>query len=95
MQSALKSLLNLMCEAVVEVDSAFVIVRHVPALSNLLLHGAGKSLQGMMLQQFMPSHDDKLCFEEAIQKATGSTAQVLHSKMRDHPFAAQGAAHFS
>ena len=55
----------------------------VPALSNLLLHGAGKSLKGMTLQQFMPSRDDKQSFEHVVNKASDSTAHVLHSTVRD------------
>jgi len=86
--SAVNSLLNIMCDAVIELDRNLIMTKHVPALSNMLLHGTGMSLQGSQLQQFMASDNDRRRFEESMRRNQGSNvawqdASVFHSKFRD------------
>mmetsp|Transcript_74214 Transcript_74214/g.241362 ORF Transcript_74214/g.241362 Transcript_74214/m.241362 type:complete len:606 (-) Transcript_74214:13-1830(-) len=63
---AFVSLLNLMCDVVVELGPDLRIVEHVQTLAHVLLQGAGISLQGMELRQFMPDPDDQEVFVRSV-----------------------------
>lgn len=63
---AFVSLLNIVCDAVVELDGSHRIVQHEPRLAHVLLHGHGKSLQGAKLQEFMPDVEDQQSLEQRI-----------------------------
>merc|ERR1719329_574648 len=51
---AARSLLNLMCDAVVELNSDLIITDDVPKLTGMLMVQSGKDLKGSMLQEWMP-----------------------------------------
>jgi len=63
---AFVSLLNLMCDAVVELGPDLRIVEHVQTLAHVLLQGAGISLQGMDLRDFMPDQEDQEVFSRSV-----------------------------
>lgn len=54
---AVRSLLNLMCDAVVELDSDLIITEDVPKLSGLLMDMSRRNLKGLTLKQWMPPED--------------------------------------
>lgn len=83
---AVRSLLDTMCDAVVELDSSFSLVVHSPALSTMLMHGEGMSLQGMQFQRFMQSEQDRVQFENVLHASQSSGTRattVCHSSLRD------------
>eukprot|EP00928_Gymnodinium_smaydae_P029655 TRINITY_DN22276_c0_g1_i1.p1 TRINITY_DN22276_c0_g1~~TRINITY_DN22276_c0_g1_i1.p1 ORF type:complete len:551 (-),score=46.71 TRINITY_DN22276_c0_g1_i1:278-1930(-) len=83
---ATQTLLDLICDSVIELDADLVITDHFPTLSNLLLRGFGRSMKGMRLQQFMPLEDESSRFEAVIGGASRSghsAANLLHVRLRD------------
>jgi len=50
---AMTSLLNLICDAVVDLDSDLVMKDHATKLANMLMHASGRSLQGVALQEYI------------------------------------------
>jgi len=83
---AFRSLLSIMCDAVVELGSDQRIVQHEPRLSYMLLHGTGKSLEGATLQEFLPDASDQQRLEERLLCRSGEgseDAAMLHLRMKD------------
>eukprot|EP00443_Scrippsiella_acuminata_P056178 CAMPEP_0115449086 /NCGR_PEP_ID=MMETSP0271-20121206/40828_1 /TAXON_ID=71861 /ORGANISM="Scrippsiella trochoidea, Strain CCMP3099" /LENGTH=501 /DNA_ID=CAMNT_0002875233 /DNA_START=137 /DNA_END=1639 /DNA_ORIENTATION=- len=79
-------LLDIVCDAVLELDSRLCFVDHVPALAHMLIHGSGRSLQGLGLSQFLAEPGDQALFEESIASAgtgTFSSAKMFHAKVKD------------
>eukprot|EP00446_Apocalathium_sp_SHHI-4_P015115 CAMPEP_0177210696 /NCGR_PEP_ID=MMETSP0367-20130122/31687_1 /TAXON_ID=447022 ORGANISM="Scrippsiella hangoei-like, Strain SHHI-4" /NCGR_SAMPLE_ID=MMETSP0367 /ASSEMBLY_ACC=CAM_ASM_000362 /LENGTH=206 /DNA_ID=CAMNT_0018659813 /DNA_START=1 /DNA_END=619 /DNA_ORIENTATION=+ len=84
-RSAVTSLLNMMCDAVVELDDELRMVGDCKALSNSLFHHQGKGLMGQLLQQFVVA-DDQLFFEGEMvsqDKASVDAANMFHVRLRD------------
>lgn len=42
---AMSSLLDLICDAVVDLDAGLVMTGHFPKFANMLMHGSGRSLE--------------------------------------------------
>lgn len=88
-QSAVSSLLAMICDAVVETDSDLRLKEHDQSLSTLLMLGAGKSLKGFSLKSFVVCEpDEQDSFQESIDRNTRGhdslpTPGLFSARMRD------------
>eukprot|EP00405_Crypthecodinium_cohnii_P033499 CAMPEP_0206526338 /NCGR_PEP_ID=MMETSP0325_2-20121206/664_1 /ASSEMBLY_ACC=CAM_ASM_000347 /TAXON_ID=2866 /ORGANISM="Crypthecodinium cohnii, Strain Seligo" /LENGTH=347 /DNA_ID=CAMNT_0054021479 /DNA_START=721 /DNA_END=1761 /DNA_ORIENTATION=- len=82
-RSAITSLLNIVCDAVVELDENLCLVGECLPLSNVLLRNGGRKLNGVPLKQLvMP--EDQARFEEALAlESTTAGANMFHVRLRD------------
>jgi len=83
---AVKRLLGTICDVVVELDSKLNLVHHSPRLSDILISASGRSLQGLAIQEFMPSDDDRKEFVVRMHSGSDEAsahADVFHTKLRD------------
>jgi len=82
---AVRTLLNSICDAVVEIDGSFRLLEHYPKLSNILLHSPASSLRDAALDELIPSEEERQSF--ARRMGAGSEApthaDVFHTRLRD------------
>mmetsp|Transcript_4170 Transcript_4170/g.9857 ORF Transcript_4170/g.9857 Transcript_4170/m.9857 type:complete len:450 (-) Transcript_4170:170-1519(-) len=86
MQSAVTSLLNLMCDAVLELDKQLQVVDDCPALGNFLFHDKGRKLTGSPLWRLVVKEDQERFAERlAARSVDGGLASfdMFHVKLRD------------
>mmetsp|Transcript_54930 Transcript_54930/g.172317 ORF Transcript_54930/g.172317 Transcript_54930/m.172317 type:complete len:534 (+) Transcript_54930:50-1651(+) len=86
--AAVRTLLDSICDVIVECDSCFRLMRHSPKLSTMLLRNTGLSLQGAIVLDFMPSEADRDAFRQNMAissdaSSPSSQASVFHGKLRD------------
>ena len=87
-REAVSSLLSLVCDAVVELDSDGAILSQADRLYNILLMNAKASASslhcGVPLHNFLFSPKDRQIFDDQMQKvSTTKSAEVRHMAMRD------------
>lgn len=83
-QSAVSALLSMVCDAVIELDEHLQCVSHNPTLANTLFLGAGKSLQGCKLEQYVWPEDQAKFIESFTEDVGGpSGASMFHLRLRD------------
>jgi len=82
-KSAMNSLLELMCDVVVEVDSDLKIAEESPRLAAMLTPGSRSAVKNTCLEKFMPFDEDKDKYKSQLRVEGGLNAGVLHVKMRD------------
>jgi len=82
--SAVTSLLNMVCDAVVELDDDLRMAGDCPALSSALFHGQAKGLCGQPLKEFV-FVDDQAHFEDKVasQDTLAAAAKMFHVRLRD------------
>mmetsp|Transcript_134545 Transcript_134545/g.429738 ORF Transcript_134545/g.429738 Transcript_134545/m.429738 type:complete len:577 (+) Transcript_134545:120-1850(+) len=82
--SAVTSLLNMVCDAVVELDDDLRMAGDCPALSTALFRGQTKGLCGQLLKEFVFG-DDQKHFEEQIssQDTPAAAAKMFHVRLSD------------
>mmetsp|Transcript_134553 Transcript_134553/g.429767 ORF Transcript_134553/g.429767 Transcript_134553/m.429767 type:complete len:577 (+) Transcript_134553:120-1850(+) len=82
--SAVTSLLNMVCDAVVELDDDLRMARDCPALSAALFRGQAKGLCGQSLKEFVCG-DDQAHFEDQIasQDTPVAAAKMFHVRLSD------------
>mmetsp|Transcript_134826 Transcript_134826/g.430608 ORF Transcript_134826/g.430608 Transcript_134826/m.430608 type:complete len:577 (-) Transcript_134826:235-1965(-) len=82
--SAVTSLLNMVCDAVVELDDDLRMAGDCPALSTALFHGQAKGLCGQSLKEFVCG-DDQAHFEDEVasQDTPAAAAKMFHVRLRD------------
>eukprot|EP00414_Alexandrium_minutum_P001300 CAMPEP_0113821968 /NCGR_PEP_ID=MMETSP0328-20130328/2005_1 /TAXON_ID=39455 /ORGANISM="Alexandrium minutum" /LENGTH=489 /DNA_ID=CAMNT_0000789903 /DNA_START=78 /DNA_END=1547 /DNA_ORIENTATION=+ /assembly_acc=CAM_ASM_000350 len=82
---AVRTLLNSLCDIVIEMDSGLRLTQHSPKLADMLLQGPLRSLEGTTLQDFIPAEADRenltRQLNAADEKATHAT--VFHTKLCD------------
>lgn len=87
--SAASALLDAVCDAQCELDGELAIVgSEASKLPALLLHGPGRTLNGVKLQDLMPTEEDRTLFSERMQmpldlQAQEHKAEVFHLRLRD------------
>eukprot|EP00811_Abedinium_folium_P027805 NODE_4251_length_1914_cov_5.764969.p1 GENE.NODE_4251_length_1914_cov_5.764969~~NODE_4251_length_1914_cov_5.764969.p1 ORF type:complete len:590 (+),score=109.30 NODE_4251_length_1914_cov_5.764969:3-1772(+) len=82
---ALHSLLNTLCDAVVELDSNYRFRHDSPQLAMLLINSSPTSLKGMEFAALLYSSDDKTGFDRYIRRVdagTSTIADVYHARLR-------------
>jgi len=85
-QSAVSSLLDMMCDAVLDLDHEMQFKSHFAKLSNMLMHGNGRSLQGLTLSTFIGDRSDKEAYEDALRQSrdgTNTKPTMLNLRLRD------------
>mmetsp|Transcript_134554 Transcript_134554/g.429771 ORF Transcript_134554/g.429771 Transcript_134554/m.429771 type:complete len:579 (+) Transcript_134554:120-1856(+) len=82
--SAVTSLLNMVCDAVVELDDDLRMAGDCPALSTALFRSQTKGLFGQLLKQFVFG-DDQAHFEDQIasQDSPAAAAKMFHVRLSD------------
>lgn len=84
---ALTTLLNWVCEVVVDLDAELRICEDAPRLAGMLMLGSRRQkLRGSLLQDFMPFSDDRSKFEQQIlAEGAGESSAVgaMHVKLSD------------
>jgi len=78
---AMTRLLDLLCEVTVELDTSLRITHAAPKLSAMLMLGVHPSLQGMLLQEFMPVEEDRRRFETFAQSSLRELSGTMPSAM--------------
>eukprot|EP00429_Kryptoperidinium_foliaceum_P015042 CAMPEP_0176034440 /NCGR_PEP_ID=MMETSP0120_2-20121206/17024_1 /TAXON_ID=160619 /ORGANISM="Kryptoperidinium foliaceum, Strain CCMP 1326" /LENGTH=340 /DNA_ID=CAMNT_0017367781 /DNA_START=163 /DNA_END=1183 /DNA_ORIENTATION=- len=68
--NAMSSLLDLVCDAVVEVDDDLMMTAHCAKLANMLMHGNGKDLSGASFQEYVVNDAGQETFESKIRRST-------------------------
>lgn len=85
--SAATSLLNTVCDVVVELDEELKITEHSERMASIFTLQADRSVQQMRLQDFMVMSEDRASFEglllQQVEKEACPMARVMHAKMRD------------
>eukprot|EP00928_Gymnodinium_smaydae_P001999 TRINITY_DN10709_c0_g1_i4.p1 TRINITY_DN10709_c0_g1~~TRINITY_DN10709_c0_g1_i4.p1 ORF type:complete len:543 (-),score=62.33 TRINITY_DN10709_c0_g1_i4:354-1982(-) len=74
--SASASLLDLVCDVVLELSDRFRIVRDSRTLAAFLMRMSGSSLEGMMFTEFISDELAKHDFEERMRSSTSSEGKV-------------------
>jgi len=85
-QSAVSSLLDIMCDAVVELDEGLRLKDHFPKLANMLMHGSGKRLLGTPIADYIAQPEDQDKFKDSVGQALdegGCGAGMLTTRLRD------------
>lgn len=67
---AMSSLLDLICDAVVELDDQLLMTGHCPKLGNMLMHRPGRSLSGAALADFTVEEGGRESFGESVHRNT-------------------------
>mmetsp|Transcript_134538 Transcript_134538/g.429710 ORF Transcript_134538/g.429710 Transcript_134538/m.429710 type:complete len:577 (+) Transcript_134538:120-1850(+) len=82
--SAVTSLLNMVCDAVVELDDDLRMAGDCPALSTALFRGQTKGLCGQLLKEFVFGAD-QVHFEDQIssQDTPAAAAKMFHVRLSD------------
>jgi len=86
--TVVRSLLDTIYDAVLELDEALTLTEHSPRLAALLLLDGSRSLKGRGLESFMTASEDQSRFQHVMgqpldcQDSSGNT-RVLHFSMRD------------
>ena len=86
MVSAVRAVLNTVCDVVVELDSELCLTEDVPELATVLLMNRSHSLRGTPLGSFMPLDCDQREFERHMSARLADDvgmADVLHTRLRD------------
>jgi len=87
-RTAMRRLLDLLCDVVVALDSELTVMRHAPRLRALVGLNPNTNLQGARLQDFMATDDDKRRFEQLLgasqHDTEGSIPGVVHATIRDN-----------
>mmetsp|Transcript_120047 Transcript_120047/g.346788 ORF Transcript_120047/g.346788 Transcript_120047/m.346788 type:complete len:571 (+) Transcript_120047:51-1763(+) len=65
---ATSSLLDVLCDAVVDLDDKLALTEHAPKLASVLMHGQGKCLQGVAFKDFVAAGWETV--EAQIQRNT-------------------------
>lgn len=85
--SAATSLLNAICDAVVELDKDQKIVEHSARFASIFTLEKDRSVQGWQLQDFMSSEEDQARFSDLLLSPMDDTlltsARATHVRMRD------------
>ncbi|CAK0905469.1 unnamed protein product [Prorocentrum cordatum] len=81
--SASRSLLNIVCDATVELDERLHIVDETPRLASLLQHGTDRSLRGSSMVHFVVEEDRKLFTDRICSANDECMANVFHTRVRD------------
>merc|ERR1719343_665559 len=66
--TAVKQMLNLVCEVVVELNDELRVVEHEPRLAAMLTPGSTKSTEAVLLHDFMPDQSDKNSFQSRMRE---------------------------
>mmetsp|Transcript_55814 Transcript_55814/g.150355 ORF Transcript_55814/g.150355 Transcript_55814/m.150355 type:complete len:448 (-) Transcript_55814:90-1433(-) len=84
-RSAVASLLNMVCDAVVELDDELRMVADCLASSNALFHGQARGLLGKPLKQFVVGADQLFYEEKMASQDESSTdaAKMFHVRLCD------------
>eukprot|EP00929_Paragymnodinium_shiwhaense_P024497 TRINITY_DN15047_c0_g2_i2.p1 TRINITY_DN15047_c0_g2~~TRINITY_DN15047_c0_g2_i2.p1 ORF type:complete len:689 (-),score=87.68 TRINITY_DN15047_c0_g2_i2:157-2223(-) len=70
MEASVKSLLTVLCDAVIVLDADFRFRAHSPQLSALLLHSGGRSLEGSAFTDLMYGQEDRQRFLSTAQESS-------------------------
>ncbi|CAK0903074.1 unnamed protein product [Prorocentrum cordatum] len=81
--SASRSLLNIVCDATVELDERLRIVDETPRFASLLQHGTDRSLRGSSMVHLVVEEDRKLFTDRISSASDDCTANVFHTRIRD------------
>mmetsp|Transcript_30486 Transcript_30486/g.94708 ORF Transcript_30486/g.94708 Transcript_30486/m.94708 type:complete len:358 (-) Transcript_30486:241-1314(-) len=82
--TAVKTLLDSICDVVVECTADFRLTRHSPNLLSMLLRSSGLSLEGTPVMDFMPPADrEAFCRNMAVADEASSRASVFRGGLRD------------
>lgn len=83
--TAIRTLLNSICDVIVQLDASLCLRQHSPKLSDVLLQAPGRDLQGKDLREWMPLEADREAFTQRMVLADeeAAHADVFHVKMRD------------
>jgi len=87
-KSAMNSLLDVMCDVVVEVDSDLQLAEESQRLAAMMTPGSKSLVKGTCLEKFMPFDEDKDKYRRQLRSSGefeggGLAAGALHVKMRD------------
>lgn len=77
-RSAVRALLDTLCDVVVELNTDLRIVDRMSTLTTWLLHATSRSLRGCQLQDFMPMEEDRVAYMSLLH----------HGRPPDHASAA-------
>jgi len=85
--SGLWNLLDLVCDVVVPLDDKLRIKDKAPRFAAMVM-SQGRDIEGMRLDEFMPSEEDREAFERCATSVTpnfaqGTAPRALHVKLRD------------
>lgn len=78
---AVRKLLDVVCDAVVELDGSLKLIHHSPKLAAVLLRKSGRSLKGQGLEFFMSTEDQKRylhVMQQPPSKEMLCSARVVH-----------------
>lgn len=84
--SGVSSLLDLMCDAVVDLDQDFRMKEHVPKMAHMLMHGSGRQLRGAKFLDFIGDDEDRTSATAALQQSRqhfGRAAGMFKARLRD------------
>jgi len=84
--SAVSSLLDMMCDAVLELDEDMHFKSHFTKFANMLMHGTGRPLKGIALSSFIGNSFDREALEETLRKGregVNSMPSMLSLRLRD------------
>ncbi|CAK0907154.1 unnamed protein product [Prorocentrum cordatum] len=80
---ASRSLLNIICDATVELDGRLQIMDETPRLASLLQHGCDRSLRGSSMLQFILEEDQQQFTQSIRSSSDECMANVFHTRVRD------------
>ncbi|CAK0875296.1 unnamed protein product [Prorocentrum cordatum] len=80
---AARSLLNIVCDATVELDGNLQIMDETSRLASLLQHGCDRSLKGVSILQFVVEEDHHMFTDRMSSAGDESVANLFHARVRD------------
>mmetsp|Transcript_62166 Transcript_62166/g.201598 ORF Transcript_62166/g.201598 Transcript_62166/m.201598 type:complete len:571 (-) Transcript_62166:197-1909(-) len=80
--AAMRELLNLVCDVVVELDAELRVADDSPKIAAFLTMNPKKSIKGKLLKGYMPKDADRKLFEERMLGATSAAPGAVHLKLR-------------
>ncbi|CAE8658828.1 unnamed protein product, partial [Polarella glacialis] len=83
---AARSLLRIVCDIVIELDSELALTEDVPGLSAILMMTSGRSTKGTPLHHFIPDEEDKAQLKQkmcASSEEPNQHAGAFHTRLMD------------
>mmetsp|Transcript_121823 Transcript_121823/g.389889 ORF Transcript_121823/g.389889 Transcript_121823/m.389889 type:complete len:590 (+) Transcript_121823:72-1841(+) len=80
--SAMRDLLHLVCDVVIEMDAESCIADDSAKAAAFLTMNPKKSIQGQTLQEYMPTDEDRKLFEDRMLGLRDATTGALHVTLR-------------
>ncbi|CAE8581453.1 unnamed protein product, partial [Polarella glacialis] len=83
---AARSLLRIVCDIVIELDSELALTENVPGLSAILMMTSGRSTKGTPLHHFIPDEEDKAQLKQKMCSSSEEPNQhagAFHTRLMD------------